>query len=83
MDEKYKKLLGELSSIETEALSVSEIETKIKTMLGEHANIAVPKASTMPLESILEALKIDGSDNDAITMNEIEKKISELTKGGK
>lgn len=82
MEDKYKKLLEELSVMEEENLTVSEAENKIRTMLYEHANIAVSKASTMSTEEILNKFHSEIPSNCEVSMGEIQKRISKLI-GGK
>lgn len=83
MEDNYKKLLEELSAIENEELTVSEAEGKIRTMLCEHANIAISKASTMSTEEILKTLNAEIPSDNEVSIEDIEKRISKLIGGSK
>lgn len=83
MENKYKNLLEDLLAIENEELTVSEAEDKIRTMVYEHANIAVSKASIMSIEELLKKLHTDFSSTDEVAIEEIEKRILKLIGGGK
>lgn len=83
MDERLKKLLADLSSMEEKKLTEEEINEMIKKYLGEATNVAVTKASTLSIEENLQLLQGMLMEETETNMKKIMEKINTLTNGRK